>query len=289
MEGEGWVKEAGLDFKLTRFNSGTAIVQAFASGKFDIAIMAMSPVIVARAAGVDLKVVAAMHDINSHAFIGAPQLVGAYQQTKTPAAAFAQFFQETGRSVKIAALPKGTLPDTAIRFYLDHHGVAREHFQILSQGDEQVLQSMLAGAVDAVSLAEPLMEIIKSKVSGTKVLASGATLMPGHPGFVLAIREKFIDKYPDDVRKIVEMNARATDLIKEDPARASKSILNYVGRGLLDQQLMTAALSSPYNPVASDPRILVKGTESMQDFQIKLGVQARKVPTDELFDFRFVK
>lgn len=213
MESEGWAKDAGLDFKMTRFNSGTAIVQALASGKFDIAIMAMSPVIVARAAGIDLKVVAAMHDIDSHAFIGTPQLAGAYAKAGTPAAAFAQFVKDNGRPVKIAALPKGTLPDTAIRFYLAHHKVAPEHFQILSQGDEQVLQSMLAGAVDAVSLAEPLMEIIKTKISGTKVLASGATLMPGHPGFVIAVREKFIAKNPEAVRKIVEMNVRATDQI----------------------------------------------------------------------------
>ncbi len=274
---------------MTRFNAGTAIVQALASGKFDIAIMAMSPVIVARAAGIDLKVVAAMHDINSHAFIGTPALAGAYDKATSPAAAFAQFAKDNGRPVKIAALPKGTLPDTAIRFYLAHHNVAPEHYQILSQGDEQVLQSMLAGAVDAVSLAEPLMEIIKTKVSGTKVLAAGATLMPGHPGFVIAVREKFIEKNPDAVRKIVEMNARATELIKKDAPRASKSVLNYIGRGLMDQDLMIAALSSPYNPVNSDPRILVKGTDAMQDFQLKLGVQSRKVSADELFDFRFVK
>jgi hypothetical protein len=52
---------------------------------------------------------------------------------------------------------------------------------------------------------------------------------------------------------------------------------------------MATAISSPYNPVAADPKILVVGTEMMQDFQVKLGVQARKVPSDELFEFRFAK
>lgn len=289
MESEGWAKEAGLALRMTRFNSGTAIVQALASGKFDVAIMAMSPVIVARAAGVNLKVVAAMHDVNSHAFVGVNLLSDAYAQTGSPAEAFAKFFKDTGRPIKIATLPKGTLPDTAIRYYIDWHKIKPEHYQILNQGDEQVLQSMLAGAADAVSLAEPLMTIIKSKVPGAQILASGATLMPGHPGFVFAIRETFIEKNPEAVRKLVEMNARATELIKKEPARAAKSALNFIGRGLLDEELMTTAISSPYNPVASDPKILVAGTEMMQDFQVKLGVQARKVPADELFDFRFTK
>lgn len=289
MESEGWAKEAGLTMRMTRFNSGTAIVQALASGKFDVAIMAMAPVIVARAAGVNLKVVAAMHDVNSHAFVGVNRLSEGYAQTGSPADAFAKFFKDTGRPIKIATLPKGTLPDTAIRYYIDWHKIKSEHYQILNQGDEQVLQSMLAGAADAVSLAEPLMTIIKSKVPGAQILASGATLMPGHPGFVFAIRETFIEKNPDAVRKLVEMNARATELIKREPARAAKSALNFIGRGLLDEDLMTTAISSPYNPVASDPRILIVGTDMMQEFQVKLGVQARKVPADELFDFRFAK
>lgn len=289
MESEGWAKEAGLALRMTRFNSGTAIVQALASGKFDIAIMAMAPVIVARAAGVNLKVVAAMHDVNSHAFVGVNLLADGYAKTGSPADAFAKFFKDTGRPIKIATLPKGTLPDTAIRYYIDWHKIKSEHYQILNQGDEQVLQSMLAGAADAVSLAEPLMTIIKSKVPGAQILASGATLMPGHPGFVFAIRETFIEKNPDAVRKLVDLNARATELIKKEPARSARSALNFIGRGLLDEELMTTAISSPYNPVASDPRILVAGTEMMQDFQVKLGVQVRKVPTDELFDFRFTK
>ena len=230
-----------------------------------------------------------MHDVNSHAFVGVDLLSDAYKQTSSSADAFGKFYRDTGRPVKIATLPKGTLPDTAIRYYIDWHKIKPEHYQILNQGDEQVLQSMLAGAADAVSLAEPLMTIIKTKVPGAQILAAGETLMPGHPGFVVAARETFIEKNPEAVRKLVEMNARATELIKNDPARASRSALNFIGKGLMDEELMTKAISSPWNPVASDPRILVAGTEKMQDFQVKIGVLARKVPADELFDFRFTK
>jgi sulfonate transport system substrate-binding protein len=289
MESEGWAKEAGINMTLTRFNSGTAIVQALASGKFDVVIMAISPVIVARAAGIDLKIVAAMHDIDSHAFIGVGGLADAYGKTSSPAEAFAKFHKDNGRAAKIATLPKGTLPDTAVRYYLEHNKVGSAHFQILNQGEEQVLQSILAGAAEAVSLAEPLMTIIKQKISTAKMLAAGRDLMPGHPGFVFSIRERFIARDPATTRKLVQLNKRATELIKADPRRAAQSALKFIGRGLLDEDLMTAAVSSPFNPVAHDPKIIVSGTEMMQDFQLKIGAQARKVPTGELFDFRFVE
>lgn len=289
MENEGWAKEAGINMTLTRFNSGTAIVQAMASGKFDVVTMAISPVIVARAAGIDIKIVAAMHDVNSHAFIGVGGLAAAYANTPSPAEAFAKFRKDNGRPAKIATLPKGTLPDSAVRYYLEHNKVSPADFQILNQGEEQVLQSILAGAAEAVSLAEPLMTIIEQKMSTARMLAAGKDLMPGHPGFVFSVRERFIARDPQTTRKLVELNKRATELIRADPRRAAKSALKFIGRGLLDEDLMTKAVSSPFNPVAYDPRIIVSGTELMQDFQLRIGAQARKVPTDELFDFRFAE
>ena len=58
MEGEGWTKEAGLELELTKFSSGPAIVQAIASGDFDVMYFGIGPAMVSRARGVPLKVVA---------------------------------------------------------------------------------------------------------------------------------------------------------------------------------------------------------------------------------------
>ena len=49
LEQEGWAKEAGLDLKLTNFSSGPAIVQAIASGKFDVIYFGIGPAMVAQA------------------------------------------------------------------------------------------------------------------------------------------------------------------------------------------------------------------------------------------------
>ena len=49
LEQEGWAKEAGLDLKLTKFSSGPAIVQAIASGKFDVIYFGIGPAMVAQA------------------------------------------------------------------------------------------------------------------------------------------------------------------------------------------------------------------------------------------------
>ncbi|BAE50667.1 ABC transporter substrate-binding protein [Paramagnetospirillum magneticum] len=286
MESEGWAKEAGIELKLTRFNAGPALVQALASGKFDATYMAVSPVVVARAGGIDLKIVAT-NGIESVSFVGTGALAEAYAKTATPAEAFARFRKETGRPAKIAALPKGTIPDTAIRYYLAANKVADEDVQILGQGEEQVRQAVLAKAADGAAMPEPVITIVLQKDPTAKVLANGKQLMPGHPGFVLSLRESFIKAHPDTARKLVELNARATELIRKDPKRAAKDVLQHMGKGLIEEDVMVAALSSPYNPITDDPNLILSSTETLQDFQLQIGAQAKKVPNAELFDLGF--
>jgi len=286
MDAEGWARDAGIDLKLTKFNAGPALVQALASGKFEATYMAVSPVAVARAAGIDLKIVAS-NGIESVSFVGDGALADAYAKTASPAEAFAKFHKDNGRPAKIAALPKGTIPDTAIRYYLAANKVAEEDVQILGQGEEQVRQAVLAKAADGAAMPEPVITIVLQKDATAKVLANGKQLMPGHPGFVLSLRESFIKAHPDAALKLVELNSRATELIKKDPKRAAHDVLQYVGKGLIDEDVMVAALSSPYNPITDDPNLLLASTDTMQDFQVQIGAQPKKVPTAELFDLSF--
>ena len=286
MEAEGWTKEAGIDLKLTRFNAGPPLVQALVSGKFDATYMAVSPVVVARAGGIDLKIVAA-NSIESVSLIGIGELAAAFAKASSPAAAFAEFHKKTGRPAKLAALPKGTIPDTALRYYLESNKVADADVQILGQGEEQVRQAVLAKAADGAAMPEPALTIISKKDPTARILANGKQLMPGHPGFVLSVRESLIKSHPEIVSKLVELNIRATELILKDPKRAAKDVLQHMGKGLIDEDVMVAALSSPYNPITDNPGSIIASTNTMQDFQLKIGAQAKKVDTAELFDLSF--
>lgn len=289
MENEGWAREAGLELKLTQFSSGAALNQALASGSFDVAVMALSPVIVARANGIDLKVISALHGVNSHAFIGIGDWADTFSAAATPAAAFATYHKKAGHPVRISTLPTGTLPDTAIKYYLMTNKVAKGDYKIINQGSDQVLQSILADATESVSLAEPLMTIISERKPRAKILAGGADLMPGHPGFVFAVRERFIAKHPGAAKDLANMVKRATLLIQKDPSRAAESVKKYIGVGLLDKQTIVKAFTSGFNPVAYNPRDIVEGTKLMQTFQLSIGSQARMVPVEELFDFSYYK
>lgn len=282
MDQEGWAKQAGLDLKLTKFSSGPAIIQALGSGKFDGVYMAVSPVLVAKSAGVDLKIVAASGR-ESHAFLAAGKLADAFKDAPSPKAAFSAFAKANGRPAKVASLPRGSMPDTLLRYYMEQSGLTAEDVQILSQGEEQVRQAVLAGAADGALMPEPIITILERKMPSAKVIADGHALMAGHPGFVLALRSSFIDQHPDAAAKIAALNTRAAAFIQADPEKAADDIFAFFGKGLIDKEIMVAALKSPYNPPLDRLSDIVSGSRNLQDYLLKIGSQTKPVDIDALF------
>lgn len=286
MKAEGWTSQAGINLRLNRFNSGTALVQALASGMLDATYMAVSPMLVAQAEGIDLKIVAT-NGINSVSLLGVGKLPEAFEGALSPAAAFARFHQITGRPAKLVTLPRGTIPNTALLYYLDTHKVSSNDVQVLVGGAEQVYEELLAQAVDGAAMPEPVLTILLRRNPKARILADGAQLMPGQPGFALAVRESLIKTHPEIVQQLVAFNDQATALIKQNPAQAAKDVLEYMGTGLISPDVMQAALSSPYNPISDDPNLIIASTETLQNFQVKIGAQSRKLPLEDIFDLSF--
>lgn len=282
VEAEGWARAEDLDLRLTKFTSGPAITQALGSGKFDAAVMAVSPVLVASAAGVDLKVVA-VSGVEQQTFIAGPALAKAVSSAANPAAAFAAFARASGRPAKIGTLPKGSMPDTALRHYIETNGIGADTVQIVSQSDEAVRQAAITGAIDGAVIPEPLVTIIKEKLAGSDVVADGKALFAGHPGFVLALRSAFVDTKPDAAAKLAGLHDRAVAFIKANPEKAADDILQFFGKGLIERATFVSALTSPYNRQGDGLAQFVAGTMVLQDYQVKIGVQAAPVDLGRLF------
>src|SRR5262249_39469340 len=104
MEARRWTREVGLELILKRFSSGPPMVEALASDALDVAYIGIGPALLARARGLDVKVVAA-NVIEQVALIGRGALVEAVAQTMNRGAAFARFHADAGRPARIATLP----------------------------------------------------------------------------------------------------------------------------------------------------------------------------------------
>jgi len=287
MEGEGWTKQAGIELELTKFSSGPAIVQAIASGGFDVMYFGIGPAMVSRANGVPIKVVAS-NGIEQIALITRGEFGETMAAAASPAEGVRKFTADMGRKPRIASLPKGSVPDTVFRHWLIRiAGLTENDIDIVGMGAGKVQQAMLAKSVDAASILEPILTIISDRLPDARIAAKGSEMLENQPGAVVAVRENVIAENREAVAKLVALHVRATDLINKEPDRAAKHIHTFLGQGLIPLETIQRALRSPISKYVADPDAIVPATKVMHDFSDEIGTLKKPVPLNELFDNSF--
>jgi NitT/TauT family transport system substrate-binding protein len=281
----GWARDAGIDLVTTKFDSGPAAVQAFASGTFDLLAIGVSPVAVVRSRGFDARVVAAGGSGGSE-FIASADLAKRFAAPgSTTASALSAFRRETGRRAKLATLPPGGVPTVALNHWLFKAGhVDRDDVEIVAIGIEAVQQAMLAGAVDGATVLEPSATIVLQRNPGLKVIATALQMFPDIPGVVFAVSGPFLARQRAAVESLVRLLSRATDLIKSRPEEAAPHVAATLGGGLIDPATMTRAMTSKAIAFVSDPQTIIGPTESLLAYQSEIGDFARPPDTAGLFD-----
>ncbi|MDE2583060.1 MAG: ABC transporter substrate-binding protein [Rhodospirillales bacterium] len=287
IQAEGWAAEAGLELAATSFSSGPAMVQALASNRFDVAYIGIGPAMVAQTHGVDLKVVAA-NGIDQIALLGRGAFAAGFAKAASPAAAFAAFRKQAGRPVRIATLPKGSVPDTVLHYWLREVAhVDPADVRVLGFGENRVTQALLSGTVDAASTLEPALTLVQERDPTAHVLVGGEAMFHGQPGAVLAVTAALIKARPAAVQALVGLHVRATRLLRRHPHRAAADLARTLGKGLLSEATLLKAVTSPaFNPIADPGRILA-ATEKMNDYQAALDHIAKVPNVAGMFDAAF--
>ena len=286
-EGEGWLKQAGLDLTVTTFESGPNMIQALASGTIDVYVAGVAPLGVARARGVDVKVVAATAT-GENVLVVSPRLAEHFAAGVAPAAAFAKYRAAAGKPAKLSTQPAGSVPNTTLQYWLwEVAKVAKEDVEIAPMGIDATQQAILSDAVEGGTVREPALTIIQKRNSRVKLVAAGDEMFPGQPGTVVAVSGAFAGKEGAAVQSLVSGLVKAVDLLGKDVPKVAPHVAASLGKGLVDAGLIADALRSPASKFVADPRVIVGPSKAMQAYQVKLGSLKEEVPLDALFDASF--
>lgn len=284
---EGWAKQAGMDLKLTQFDSGPNMIQALGSGTLDVYVAGVGPLAVARARGLDIRVVTATAT-EELAVVAAGKLVPRFAPGTDAAKAFAEFFQGEKRRAKLATQPAGSVPNVMLQHWLwEVAKVDKAHVEIVPMGIDATQQALLAGAVDGATIREPAITIVQDRDKAARIVATGGQMFKDQPGGVIAFTGDFIKREPKAAQTLVSLVLRATEMLAKDPARAAPHIQSALGKGIIDLDTMKRALVSPASRFVADPRVIIEPVRLMQDFQVKIGAIDKAVPLDGLFDTSF--
>jgi len=284
IDAEGWAKEAGLELKLTRFDSGPAAIQALAAGRVDVIYAGIGPVLVARGSGIDVSVIA-NSAVEELALVGRGELAS-FAKGHSGKEAIEAYFAKTGRKVKISTQPPGSVPDTVLRHWLIKVAkIDLAKVELISMGIEKSQQALLAGAVEAAMLREPNITVARDMDAQAAVLALGGEMFPNQPGTVVTAGGAFLKAHPEAAAALVRLHLKASALIAADKARAAKDAQDYIGKGLIE--LATTQRAMEASKFVADPHVIVAATERMQEFQREQGTLQASVPLAEVFDFSY--
>lgn len=291
MQGKNWAHDAGIDLQLVRFQSGPQAVQALVAGQIDAYVAGVLPLLQARAHGVDVKVVATAAIEELEVVSRGALASGLPEQPKllTPDALrqrFADFTSVTDRMPKIASQPQGSVPDTLLRYWLKERNKLEpaQVANIIGIDIDAAQQAFLAGAVDGAILREPALTIIRHRIPGMRVLATGHDLMPGQPGSVLAIVNENAPDRAAWKSAFLASFVKATHLLATDPEQVEPYVQQALGGGMLPKEIVIEALKASASGYVSDPAAIETAVGQLQDFEVQTGVLHKAEPVSALFD-----
>ncbi len=254
-------QKLGSDVRLetSTFNAGPAAIEALNSGALDATYVGPNPAInaYAQSGGEAIRIISGA--TSGGAFLVVKPTIKNVKALK---------------GKKVASPQLGNTQDVALRTYLKKNGLKTDtagggDVSIVPQDNAQTLDTFKQGQIDGAWVPEPWATRLVQE-GGGKILVNESTLWPKGQ-FVttqLIVRTQFLKDHPDAVKRLLEGQVAANDLIKSDPQKAEQ----LVGQGInnatgkpITPELVTASLKNltfTNDPIASSLRKSAKDAQA---------------------------
>ncbi|HMF03658.1 MAG TPA: ABC transporter substrate-binding protein [Acidimicrobiia bacterium] len=250
----------GVKLETSTFNAGPQVIEALNSGALDASYIGPNPAInaFAQSGGEAIRII-------SGATSG-----GAFLVVKPDITSAKDL-----KGKKLASPQLGNTQDVALRTWLKKKGLKTDtagggDVSILPQDNAQTLDLFKQGQIDGAWVPEPWATRLVQE-GGGKVLVDERTLWPKgrYVTTQLIVRTEFLKDHPDTVKRLLDGQVAANDVIKNDPQRAQQ----LVGQGIeqatgkpLAADVIAASfqnLEFTNDPIASSLRKSAKDAEAV--------------------------
>jgi len=261
VEGGIFQEKLGNNVKLdtSTFNAGPQAVEALNSGALDATYIGPNPAInaVAQSGGEAIRIISGA--TSGGAFLVVKPTIKSAKDLK---------------GKQIASPQLGNTQDVALRTWLKKKGLKTDpagggDVSILPQENSQTLDLFEQGQLDGAWVPEPWATRLVDE-GGGKILVDEATLWPQgrYVTTQVIVRTGFLKDHPDAVKRLLEGQVAANDLIKNDPAKAQdlvgQGINNATGKPLAADVIAASFknLTFTNDPIATSLRKSAKDAES---------------------------
>lgn len=202
IDGGAFERATGREIRWRRFDSGSKVVAAMASGDVQIGLSGSSGIAAAASRGIDLQLFWILEDI------GAAEALVARDGT-----GIASLQDLVGRTLGV---PFASTTHYHALFALEHAGVDPAKVEIRNMQPNQIAAAWLRGQIDAAFVWNPALGRIQK--TGRVLITSGELSKLGRPTFDgLVVLREFADAEPDFMRAFVEVLAEGDEAYRAHP------------------------------------------------------------------------
>ena len=287
MQEEGYFDELSATVSGEVFSDGPSIVQASATGDFDVMLFGIVPAMIVMDKDIPAKITAANIQ-NAMQILAHDDFAATWEAADSGADAFARFEEERGRKFTFGTFPPGSVPDILLRYWLsDVVGVDPESDVNITAlgGAGPVRQALLAGEIDGTSIMEPVPTVAEMKDAPYQSIAWAGDFMPGQPAAVALMHDRLREDNPEQAAAFVEQHQRATNFANENPDGAAQHASTVIGESSLPVETARRAMDSPASDFITDPHKIAEGAQIFSEYAANAGRIDEALSNDDLFDF----
>jgi len=241
--------------RLETFTTGLELSAALTRGDIDVAWACLGPLILARAQGVPIVVVAQAH-LHGYAIVGRPGVRDIEQLSGV-----------------VACCGIGSPSYLFLRMAIDNYGL---NVTIRSMKPEAILNSLFTGQIDAAALPEHHVTLAVKRGNCTVLLRS-QEVWPEMPGSFLVVKKELLERHPELVVKLVKVTTKATSFINEEPQEVAKIVAKSLG--ITFEEALESMRWLRY-----DNKIDVIQVKKYIEQMTKYGVMDRLIDVDDFVD-----
>jgi sulfonate transport system substrate-binding protein len=271
LQAAGVLDNLSYDIEWSTFESGPQAIEAERSGAVDIAYMADTPPIFARAAGVDVRIVGLTR---------APQGARYVALLVADGSSVTDVGDLVGK--RVASVP-GTITQYLLLRALEGAGAAFDAVEHVDLQGPDAITALSRGDVDAIVLVDPLAATAMVS-SDARVLLTGERLLSGSNAFVAAGEAL---KVPATVTAMGDLLSRAKTALRWAGHHPRDWAVVYGEMNQLPAEVSVQAVRRTVTQMVPIDSRAVDAQQEQADAFLAIGVLPSAAEADGLFDDRY--
>jgi NitT/TauT family transport system substrate-binding protein len=285
---KGWFKAQGLKLSsYTSYVTGMALASALARRDIQVGYMCLIPAINAYAnASVSIKIVSGTHRYG-YALVVNPEILTRVEDL-------------TKDDVRVGCVREGGAVDLLMNRTLDKHRLDRSKIlhKVRRMNPSKLLLAIKSRQLDAAFLPEQWASMAEDL--GFNMLVTAQDVWPKMQGSVLVVKEELIRKDPGWVRKLVDVNEKATQWINTHPVEAADTLARVLS--ITGGHVMPSPMASLRSTLEMSSQTMLRSMGRLEyttsishddvqeviDYAAKLGYIKKSFPAGEIMDTRFM-